>query len=115
MALGSASASVMLRRNRTSVVEFTFGMPAEYRGLRFRHDDAPHERLSFQAGQVIEVEDVTIDERMFAERMTNGSIAAVMGVPLLSNEERIGVCTSTGTLPSTSRRSNVRSYPRCRL
>ncbi len=34
--LGCSTASLMLRRNRTSVVEVTYGMPAEYRGLRFR-------------------------------------------------------------------------------
>ena len=57
VALGSSTASIMLRRNRTSVVAFIYGMPPEYRGVRFR-DDTYRTAAEHEAGEVIAIENV---------------------------------------------------------
>ena len=99
VALGSSTASIMLRRNRTLVVEVTYRMPAEYRGLRFRDDEPPHGRMSHGAGQVVAIENVLEEERPRSEVMKRGNILAVLAAPLLANDERIGVVYFNWTTP----------------
>ncbi len=91
VALGCSTASLMLRRNFTSVVEVTYGMDQVYQGLRFRDDEAPHERMAKGAGDVIAIEDTSADRRVHSERLAAGGILAVLAVPLLSSNERVGV------------------------
>ena len=112
VALGCSTASLMLRRNRTSVVEVTYGMPADYRGLRFRDDQTPHDRMARTAGDVIAIEDAATDDRVDGERLRLGQILAVLAVPLLSNDERIGVVYFNWDSPqrfSVEQRAFVRS------
>jgi GAF domain len=112
VALGCSTASLMLRRNRTSVVEVAYGMPAEYRGLRFRDDQAPHGRMSRAAGDVIVIEDANTDDRIHGARLRMGDISAILAVPLLANDERIGVVYFNWSTPqhfSAEQRAFVRA------
>ena len=112
VALGCSTASLMLRRHRTSVVEVTYGMPGEYRGLRFRDDQAPHGSLASAAGDVIAIEDAATDDRIRGARLRMGDILAVLAVPLLANNERVGVVYFNWSTPqrfSTEQRAFVRA------
>jgi hypothetical protein len=112
VALGSSTASLMLRRNRTSVVEVTYGMPSEYRGLRFRDDQAPHGRMARAAGDVIAVEDAATDERIRGDRLRSSEIHALLAVPLVCEDQRIGVVYFNWSTPqrfTAEQRSFVRA------
>ena len=112
IALGSSTASVMLRRNRTSVVEITYGLPAEYRGLRFRDDQEPHGRMANAAGEVVVIEDASSDDRVRGARLRSGEILAILAVPLMCANERIGVVYFNWATPqrfSAEQRQFVRS------
>jgi hypothetical protein len=112
VALGSSTASLMLRRNRTSVVEVIYGMPSEYRGLRFRDDQAPHERMARAAGDVIAIEDASTDQRISGNQLRSSEILAVLAVPLVCADERIGVVYFNWTTPqrfTPEQRSFVRA------
>lgn len=89
--LGVESAGISLRRGDRWLVSYIFNLPREILGMQMNDRQEPHALLAIKTKKPVVITDAFYDERVNRKHMKKWCIKSVMVVPLLTQEEVIGV------------------------
>ncbi len=90
-ALGFETAAVSLRIAGEWIVGYTYGFKEDIVGLRVSDEGDPHALLAIRTGRIVTIQDAYRDERVNAARMETWGIRSVMVVPLMVQDQTLGV------------------------
>jgi PAS domain S-box-containing protein len=89
--LGSETAAISLRTAEGWAVRFVHGLPKDVIGARMNDEEDPHAVLAVKTKKTIAIQDAFHDERVNRGHMKKWGIRSVMVVPLVADNEAVGV------------------------
>ncbi len=90
-AVGSDTAAVSLRQGDHWVVSYVHGFPKDVIGAKMDDQQEPHAVLAIQTRKPVVIDDAFTDERVNCEHMKKWGVHSVLVVPLVTEDEVIGV------------------------
>ncbi|MBM4028460.1 MAG: response regulator [Planctomycetes bacterium] len=90
-AVGSETAALSLRRDDRWVVSHVHGLPQDVLGARMDDRQEPHAVLAIRTKEPVVINDAFTDERVNREHMKKWGVRAVLVVPLVVEDQAIGV------------------------
>jgi serine phosphatase RsbU (regulator of sigma subunit) len=90
-AIGVGAGMITVRENGLWVVQQAFGLHHLRRGMQFTDEDSPYMRLVEEARAPVAIQDVHLDGRMSDSFAVEHGMRSVLGVPLTSGGEFVGV------------------------
>jgi signal transduction histidine kinase/HAMP domain-containing protein len=85
------TAAISVRREEEWVVSYVYGFPKEIIGTRMSDEQEPHAVLAIRTQNPVVVNDAFNDDRVNREHMKKWGIRSVMVVPLVTEDQVIGV------------------------
>ena len=90
-AIGCETAAISLRQSGRWVVRHVLGFPPDVIGTLMNDKEEPHAVLAIDTRSPVAIDDAFSDERVNRDRMRKWGIRSVLVVPLLTNEDVVGV------------------------
>jgi serine phosphatase RsbU (regulator of sigma subunit)/HAMP domain-containing protein len=90
-AVGAETAAIVMRENGAWCTAYSYNFPQEIIGVVLTDEQAPHAAMALKSGRPVAIDDGRADPRVNGEVLTSYGIRSVLTMPLIVQDEVIGV------------------------